>query len=104
MAEDLSQKIEALLASPDGMAKIGQVMAALGQAPKALPDTEAQPSLPPALVSLLGQSGGNDRDAQLLHALRPYLHGERQERLSAALRVLELKKFLPLLEKGGGFR
>ena len=110
--EDLNEKLTRLLSSPEGMEKIQSMMSALGGA---LPQEEAPPP-PPApppsaggidmaalskVLPLLGQMNQENEDTRLLAALRPYLHGQRAERLEESMRLLKLMKLLPLLTEGG---
>lgn len=110
--DDLSDKIQQLLSSPDAMDKIQSMMAALGAG-------DTQPSVPPPpaspidgtdmgsllkLAPLLGQLQQEDNGSNLLKALKPYMHDERSKRLDEAIRILHLMKLLPLfkeLGKGG---
>lgn len=110
--EDLNEKLTRLLSSPEGMEKIQSMMSALGGA---LPQEEAPPPPPmppPAaggidmaalskVLPLLGQMNQESEDTRLLAALRPYLHGQRAERLEESMRLLKLMKLLPLLTEGG---
>ena len=52
------------------------------------------------LLPLLGQIGQEDHNTALLKALRPYLHGDREKRLNDSMRMMQLLKLLPLLQKG----
>ena len=125
---DLNDKITRLLSSPDGLEKIRAAMTALGGEAPAVPVSAPAPtppapspaaspaavlsSLAPAaglpdaatltkLVPLVGAIGKEDDDTRLLHALRPYLHGEREARLEETVRLLRLAKLLPLLQETG---
>ena len=116
MDDELSQKLSNLLSSPDGMEKIQSMMGALGLSPELLssasaptpsPTPQAAPALPELeglakLMPLLSQMGKDDQNTTLLKALRPYLHGDREKRLDDSVRMMQLLKFLPLLQKGGG--
>ena len=117
--EDLSEKLTQLLSSPEGMSKIQSAMAALGgmmgeeaSPPAPAPPAPAPPSPPPAdmgidmaaiskILPLLGNLNQENEDTRLLAALRPYLHGQRAERLEESMRLLKLMKLLPLLTEGG---
>lgn len=114
MDDELSKKLDNLLNSPDGMEKIQSMMAALGVSPDALKSAvspEPEPTPPPVampeldgllkLMPLLSQMGKDDQNTTLLKALRPYLHGDREKRLDDSVRMMQLLKFLPLLQKGG---
>lgn len=108
--DDLSEKLNQLLSSPEGMAKIKSTMDALsGHLDAASP---APPSPPPPtapdgtdlsaltkLMPLLSGMGKENEDTRLLQALRPYLHGERAQRLEETMRLLQLTRLLPLLQE-----
>lgn len=113
---DLNEKIERLLSSPDGMAKIQSMMAALGGG--GAPAADTPPSPPPSsapaaglpdlgtiakLAPLMGAFSQESDDTRLLQALRPYLHGERADRLDESMKLLRLTKLLPLLQQAGLF-
>ena len=108
--DDLSQKLDRLLSSPDGMKRIEELMGAFGAAPPA-PAEHTPPSLPTGadmgmllkLTPLLAQLGKEDDTTALFHALRPHLQAERQKKLDEAGQMLRMMKLLPLLSelKGG---
>ena len=50
MDGDLGQKLDQLLNSPDGMAKITQMMAALGVSPDTQSDAPTVPAAPPPVI------------------------------------------------------
>ena len=117
--EDLNEKLTRLLSSPEGMSKIQSAMAALGgvlpqEAPQetvSTPPLTPPPSTPPEnsadiaalskILPLLGSMNQENEDTRLLAALRPYLHGQRAERLEESMRLMKLMKLLPLLTEGG---
>ena len=115
--EDLNEKLTRLLSSPEGMERIQSMMAALGGA---LPQEEPPPPVaaPPPTATAVADSGVDmatltrllpllrnlnqeNEDTKLLCALRPYLHGQRAERLEESMRLLRLMQLLPLLTEGG---
>lgn len=124
--DDLNEKITRLLSSPEGMAKIQSAMAALsgGVAEAAAPVPTAASAMtaptvsapPPSagngggipdlaaltkLLPLLSGMGQDNEDTRLLQALRPYLHGQREQRLDDTMRLLRLARLLPLLQEQG---
>ena len=110
MADDLAEKLNAFLSSPDAMEKLQGAMAAFGVSPEAPPEKEEPP---PAnelgdlsgllkLAPLISQLGQEDQNTVLLNALRPYLHGEREKRLNDSMKMMKLLKLLPLLQQKGG--
>ena len=112
MADDLAEKLNAFLSSPDAMEKLQGAMAAFGVSTEAPPEKE-EPPPPPAndlgdlsgllkLAPLISQLGQEDQNTVLLNALRPYLHGEREKRLNDSMKMMKLLKLLPLLQQKGG--
>ena len=105
--DDLNEKLERLLSSPEGMAKIQSVMAALGgespPPPSSAPpaDTGGDLTALTRLLPLLSGLEQDNEDTRLLGALRPYLSGQRAGRLEESLRLLRLAKLLPLLQEQG---
>ncbi len=104
--DDLNDKLAKLLADPAAMDKIGAALSSLTGEDKPaappppppatgnLPDMTMLAKLAP-LVSSLKQ---DDNDTRLLAALKPYLHGAREQRLDEAMQLLKLSKLLPLLQ------
>ena len=107
--DDLSEKLDRLLSSPDSMKRIEELMGAFGatapavtEEPTPVPDLS---SLLPGgdmgmllkLMPLISQAGMHDDSSALLQALRPHLQHERQKRLDEAGQMLRLIKLLPLL-------
>lgn len=109
--DDLTEKLDRLLSSPDGMKRIEELMSAFGgtiptePAPKpdAAPPASSLPDMGMLLklMPLLSQLGQEDDTTALLHALRPHLQTERQKRLDEAGQILKLMKLLPLLGELG---
>ena len=106
MDGDLGKKLEELLRSPDSMAKISEAMAAMGlgnDAPSEPPPSSNAPFDLSGLLPLLSSVGKDDQHTALLRALRPYLHGDREKRLDESVKLMQLLKFLPLLQEKGLF-
>lgn len=103
--DDLNEKLERLLSDPEGIAKIQAAMSALGGevAPESPPPPAAGPDLSALtkLMPLLNNLGGDSDDTRLLQSLRPYLHGQRVERLEESMRILQMVKLIPLLQQQG---
>ena len=53
------------------------------------------------LAPLMGAFNQENDDTRLLNALRPYLHGEREQRLEDTMRFMTLTRLLPLLQEQG---
>ena len=109
--EDLNEKLTRLLSSPEGMSKIQSAMAALSGGMESEPAPTPSPPPPPEngadlsaitrLLPLLGNLNQDNEDTRLLASLRPYLHGQRAERLEESMRLLRMMKLLPLITEGG---
>lgn len=119
--DDLSEKLDRLLSSPDSMKRIEEMMAALGGMPSPAPpeevpaETPAEAMLPPLpamggldigqilkFLPLLEQFRQEDESSRLLKALRPFLAAERQKRLDDAGQFLKIARLLPLLTERRG--
>lgn len=98
MAE-FEQALQSLLSDPDAMGQIMALANSLGgqqqEVPREAPPEEAPPAPPPdlgqlgPLLALLRPAEGPSREAAALTAaLRPYLRGDRQEKLDRALRAV----------------
>ena len=104
--EDLSAMLQAVLNDPDTMQKLRGTLDALTGTetqPSPVPPDEQTPDLSGLLqlMPLLQNASAETDDIRLLHALRPYLHGERAKRLEQAGRMLRLRGMLPLLQQSG---
>ena len=56
------------------------------------------------LAPLLGQINQEDDATRLLRALRPLLRPARQKKIDEAVKILQLMRFLPLLQGMGGLQ
>lgn len=128
MDDSLSEKLSQLLNSPEGMQKIQSTLAALGMGDGAEEETRAAsgPAAAPSMgelasaLSLSGETGkggspelqmmarlapllsgmkGEDDNTRLLKSLRPFLSGDREERLDESIKIMRLMKILPLLRE-----
>lgn len=119
---DISEKLNELLSSPDGMQKLQgaaeQLKGILGDnadtaellsgllgnqssappAPKsAAPDLSLLTKAAPFLAAMREE----DDSAKLLKALRPYLHGERLTKLDEAIEILKWLRLATMLKEKG---
>lgn len=107
MADDLSEKIRAVLSDPASMAKISAIASSLGvsgdtsepskeqEIPKEAEPVLARPS-PPSLAR------GTDRNTALLCAIKPFLREEKRNKLDSLIRALSVAELISGLKKGGG--
>lgn len=103
--DDLEQKLDALLSSPDSLKRIGDMMAMLTEpsappSPSPAPEDSGMPDLSQLLrlLPLINSLSGEDDNAALLKALRPHLKSDRQKKLDEAGQWLKIAKLLPLLK------
>ncbi len=117
---DISEKLQSLLSSPDGMQKLqeaaGQLQGILGEntdtaalldgllgtkAPASPKAATPDLSLLTKAAPLLSAMQKEDDSTKLLSALRPYLHGERQKRLDDAMEILKWLRLANILKEQG---
>lgn len=121
---DIGEKLQELLSSPDGMQKLQgaaeQLQGILGDntdttallsgllgnnksaaAPQQPKSGDMDLSLLTKAAPFLAAMQQEDDSANLLKALRPYLHGERQKRLDDALEILKWLRLATMLKEQG---
>lgn len=114
---DFSEQLSALLRSPEAQKNIGALLSGFQQgntAPPSPPPDFSSLFSPPApspnapdLSSLLkiqqifSRMSHDDKNVNLLRALRPYLH--EPEKADQAIRLLQLLSVLPALQECGIF-
>ena len=118
--EDISEKISALLESPDGMNRLKSVAESLlgngfsGDGNKAEEKKEEQGfSVPDNLLQNIGNMQGimriagilgkeqKDSRVELLRALKPHLSEERAKKVDRAISILKIATLLPILREEG---
>lgn len=95
---EMENQFGAILGNPDMMKKIMEMAQSLGASPPP-PEPEPQESTPgfsldptavQKIISLAGQTGIDANQKALLQALRPYLTGDRIQKLEKAMRSARL--------------
>lgn len=117
--EDLAEKLNGILSSPEGQEQLKNIASMLGggnvpdlsglfgaNAAEEKPDAEevAPPIDMAALAGLqqmLQGMGKNDKNTDLLLALKPHFGERRQERVDQAIKLLRLISILPALQQSG---
>ena len=123
--DDLTQQLQQILADPQSMQQIQQMMGSLNLGGDAAPAPQASaviPSAPQPQNDLLGNLGGitpealqtmtrlapllqqtrqEDDATRLLRALRPMRSEARQGKLDEAIKILQMMRLLPLLRGSG---
>ena len=90
---ELEEKLNALLSNPQLMQQIASMAQAMDSNPpeKAEPQMPAAPALDPQLIQTMAQTLGNtgvdNNQKALLHALRPYLSAHRVQKLERAMQA-----------------
>lgn len=104
MADDLSEKIRAVLSDPEAAAKIAAIASSLGASGEGTspPQEETPVSLPVSAPSLqLPFNRGNDRNTALLHAIKPFLREEKRDKLDSLIRAMSIAELISGLKRGG---
>lgn len=109
---ELQDTLNQIMSNPEAMRQVQSLGKQLGIGSSAPP---APVSAPPAgnnaemmsaigkLAPLMSAAKPNDETTALLNALRPFLSGEKLERLNSAQRLVSLIRVIPLLKDSGLF-
>ena len=95
---EMEDKLNSILSNPDMMSQIMAMAQSMGasQPAPATPKSDPPPGIDLGLIQKLtgiAQSANVDKNQQtLLHALRPYLSGDRIGRLERAMRAAKMAK------------
>ena len=103
--DDLVEKIREMLGDPETAQMLSGLAASVGNDAPPTPtaaDDGGMAALLTGMLPLLSGLTQDDDNTALLRALRPHLHGGREKRLDEAIRLLQLLKFVPLLQGKGG--
>lgn len=113
MADELSEKIKALLSDPESLAKVTAIASSLGvtgngaappkEEPQSVPVSSLPASAPsPNLQALPAFNMSGNRNAMLLHAIKPFLRKEKQSKLESLITAMSVAEIISGLKKGGG--
>ena len=108
---ELQDTINKIMSDPEAMRqvqslgeKLGITNAAPAQPPVPQPSAEnGMSSALSKLMPLMSAAKPNDETAALLNALRPFLSGEKLERLQSAQKLVSLIRIIPLIKDSGLF-
>lgn len=107
---DLQDAINKIMNDPEAMKKVQSLGEQLG-----ITQNAPQPASPPPkensemmsavskLAPLMSAAAPNNDVSALLNALRPFLSGEKQEKLKNAQRLISLIRVIPLIKDSGLF-
>ena len=108
---ELQDTINQIMRDPEAMRQVQSLGEKLGLSGKPAPP--APPSAPSGnaemmtalskLAPLMNSAAPNDETTALLNALKPFLSGEKLQRLQSAGRLIRLVRMIPLLRESGMF-
>ena len=108
---ELQDTINQIMRDPEAMRQVQSLGEKLGLSGKPAPP--AAPSAPSGnaemmtalskLAPLMSSAAPNDETTALLNALKPFLSGEKLQRLQSAGRLIRLVRMIPLLRESGMF-
>ena len=96
--DDLQTRMGAILNDPEMMQKISAMAQSLSATPppQAPPPEPVLPNIDPGMLQKLagfaGQTGIDNNQRTLLHALNPYLSGDRISKLERAMRAASMAR------------
>lgn len=118
--DDIAEKIQSLLSDEESMRQIKELAAMFsGSSAENLPSSSAEENRPAgngqsendsggglginplAVMQLMAAISASDKNSDLLVALRPHLHGETQQRLDKALKLLKLYNIFITMRDSG---
>lgn len=98
--DGLEEKLSAVLSNPQMMQQLMSMAQSLGASQPPPEPTPAQPQMPNIDLGMLQKFSGiakqssiDSNQQTLLHALSPYLSGDRIGRLEKAMRAAKMAKF-----------
>lgn len=112
---ELQDTLQKIMSNPEAMRQVQSLgkQLGLGEGTPAPPIVPAAPAQPPVnsdmmaafskLAPLMNTAKPSDETTALLNALRPFLSGEKLERLNSAQKLLSLIRMIPLLKDSGLF-
>ena len=98
MADELSDKIKALLSNPEAMNMFGSILGNSDtgvSAPSQNDDDEFILNVKNAISMI---NSGSDKRINLLNALKPYMRKSRADNMDMAIRIIKLTKLTSLLK------
>lgn len=104
--EDISEKLNQILSDPEQMSQIAALAQNLGSSPPQAEGNTLPFHIPPEqlqrVFSLLNKADG--KEESLLKALRPFLSGEKAQKMSRAVQAARLSRIISqvLNEQHGG--
>ena len=104
--DDLNQKLSSILSDPGAMKEIASLASQLGVDTSGLHNEPEKPQPPSnalsmmsGLMPMLSSLNAQDDTTRLLDAIRPFLSGERREKLDKAKKLIQLMRLMPMLRE-----
>lgn len=103
--DDITQKIQSLLADEESMRQIQELAAMFSSGNTSEPSQESQSDgmgiNPAAIMQLIGAMSVQDKNCDLLLALREHLSPEKQQKIDKAVKLMKLYNiFIAMRENG----
>lgn len=98
MADDLAEKIRAVLSDPDAASKITALASTLGGGREVTDNPTSEimsTNVPPSTAF------AKDKNTALLNAVKPFLRVEKQNKLDSLIRAMAVAELISGLRKGG---
>lgn len=109
--DDMTEKIQSLLSDEESMQQIRELAAMFGSSSDTSANTssgsappkadDALPINPAALMQLMSGLSKNDKNCDLLIALKPLLSEDKQPRVDKAIKLLRLYNIYSELKESG---
>ena len=90
MEENFSEKLQALLADPDAVAKISAIASSLGSTAPSVPSVPQTPAPTPSAPA----SVGKDPRLELLRAIRPLVAEQKRKRIDDLVQIATVASLL----------
>ncbi len=113
---ELQDTLNQIMSNPEAMRQVqslGEQLGLSGSTPSPPPAAPAPPAVPGGnaemmsaltkLAPLMSTAAPNDETAALLNALKPFLSGEKLQRLQSAQRLIRVIRMIPLIKDSGLF-
>ncbi len=104
--DDITQKIQSLLSDEESMRQIQELAAMFSSGDKDSASAQEEPSEnngfnPMSIMQLIGAMSVQDKNCELLLALREHLSPEKQQKIDKAVKLMKLYNiFIAMRENG----
>lgn len=104
--DDITEKIQSLLNDEESMRQIQELAAmfssgAASEQPEQEPPSEGLGINPAAIIQLIGAMSVQDKNCELLLALREHLSAEKQQKIDKAVKLMKLYNIFTAMRENG---